>query len=187
MVAQVLVRDLPFGDIDGDNYPPPINSERCYFDNIRWRRRPRRAFRNNLPRRRCRIMLSENSEPVTIYWWVNKDISRAAALKIFIRPIPSKSAFWVIKVQEDNLEMEGLMRYNVVEMLYHWKLDKMRTYQKKKAHQAALYIVFYDNVMKHPKGFYQVPIWWNTYKSSPTSAFTDYLGKGKRPGCFVLT
>ena len=33
MAAQVLVRDLPFEIMDGDNDPPPLNAEICHFDN----------------------------------------------------------------------------------------------------------------------------------------------------------
>ena len=82
--------------------------------------------------------------------------------------------------------MEVQMRYNCVEMLSHYKLDKMKTYYKKKAHQAAAYIVFYDNGMKNPKEFSQVQIWWNKYKYLLTSVFSGPLGKEKRPGIFLI-
>ena len=63
----------------------------------------------------------------------------------------------------------------------------MKTPQKKKACQAAVYIVCYENGMQHPKGFYQAPIWWKTYKSSLTSGFPDPLVKGKRSGRLLIT
>ena len=81
--------------------------------------------------------------------------------------------------------MEGWMRHNFVEILSHWKLEKMKTYHKKR--QTAVYIVCYDNGMKHSKVFSQVPIWWKTYRSSLTSGFTDILVKEKIPGRFLIT
>ena len=83
--------------------------------------------------------------------------------------------------------MEGWMRCNVVEMLSRCKLDKMKTHQEKKARQAAVYIVCYENGMQNPKVFSQVPIWWKTYKSSLTSGFPDTLGKEKIPGRLLIT
>ena len=37
MADQVLVRDLPFENMDGDNDPPPLNVESCHFKNSRCR------------------------------------------------------------------------------------------------------------------------------------------------------
>ena len=83
--------------------------------------------------------------------------------------------------------MEGCMRYNVVAILSHWKLDKMKTHQKKKARQAAVYIVCYDNGMQHPKRFSQLLIWWKKCKSSLASGFPGPFGKEKRPGRLLIT
>ena len=71
-------------------------------------------------------------------------------------------------------------------MLSHWKLEKMKT-QQKKTRRAAVYIVYYDNRMQHPKVLSQVLIWWKTCKSSLTYGFTDPIGKEKRPGRFLIT
>ena len=38
-------------------------------------------------------------------------------------------------------------------MLYHWKLDKMKTPHKKNSRQAAVYIVCYENGILHSKEF----------------------------------
>ena len=34
MTAQVLVKELPCGDMDGDDDQPPINMENCRFGDI---------------------------------------------------------------------------------------------------------------------------------------------------------
>ena len=34
MTSQVLVKELPRGDRDGDDYQPPINMENCCFGDI---------------------------------------------------------------------------------------------------------------------------------------------------------
>ena len=52
--------------------------------------------------------------------------------------------------------MEGWMRYNVVAMLSHCQWDKMKTHQKNKARQEAVYIVCYENQMIHLNVLYQV-------------------------------
>ena len=75
------------------------------------------------------------------------------AINFFILPRSSSSGLVLIKVQEYKRKMEGWIRYYVVEMLSHWKLDKMKTHQKKRARQSAVYIVCYENVMQHPKIF----------------------------------
>ena len=80
--------------------------------------------------------------------------------------------------------MEGWTRYIIVAMLSHWKLEKIKTHQKKKSMQTALYIVCHDNGILHPKGFSQVSIWWNIYRFSITSGCPDPIGKEKRPGHF---
>ena len=103
----------------------------------------------------------------------------AMALNFFIHSTPSRSGLVVIKLKEEKREMESIMRYNIVAMLSHWRLEIMKTPQGGKALQSAVYIVCYENVMENPKGFSQVPFWCKTYKSSLTSEFLDPLGKGK--------
>ena len=48
------------------------------------------------------------------------------AINFFIRSRPSRSDLGVIKFQEEKLEMEGWMRYNVMAMLSHFKLEKLK-------------------------------------------------------------
>ena len=71
-------------------------------------------------------------------------------------------------------------------MLSHWKSNKIKTPQKKKARQAVVYIVCYDNLLWYTKGFYQVQHWCNTYNSSLISVFADPLRKEKRPVCYDI-
>ena len=99
MAYQVLVRCLPFGNMDGDNYPPPINVEICHFDNSRFRCRRRIVSPNNSPSRCRRVLPYENPEPKTVDCWMNEDILISLALKFFIRPRPSRSSLGVIEIQ----------------------------------------------------------------------------------------
>ena len=60
MADQFLVRDLPLGNMDSDNDPPPLNAESCHFDNSRCRCRHRIVSPNNSPIRRRRVLTSDN-------------------------------------------------------------------------------------------------------------------------------
>ena len=60
MVAQVLVRDLPFGNMDGDNDSPPLNAESCHLDNSLCHRRRHIVSSNNSPSRYRCILPSDN-------------------------------------------------------------------------------------------------------------------------------
>ena len=71
--------------------------------------------------------------------------------------------------------MEGWMRHNFVEILSHWKLEKMKTYHKKR--QTAVYIVCYDNGIQHPNGLSQVPIWWKHQRLHSTLDFLIPLAR----------
>ena len=62
MDVQVLSKDLPHVEMDGDNYPLPINAERCIVDNIY--RRNRIVSPNNTPRRFFRVLTSEKPSPL---------------------------------------------------------------------------------------------------------------------------
>ena len=105
MADQVLVRDLNFGDMDGNNDPPHINVESCHFDNSRCRRRHRIVSPNNLPSLRRRVLPSDNpSEAVDYCASTPKEILRSMALKVFIRPRTPRSGLGVIKVQEEKRE-----------------------------------------------------------------------------------
>ena len=61
MADQVLVRDLTFGNMDGDNDAIPLNAEICHFDNIHCHRRRRILSSNNSPSRRHNVLPSGES------------------------------------------------------------------------------------------------------------------------------
>ena len=82
--------------------------------------------------------------------------------------------------------MELAMRYNVVAMLSHWKLEKMKIYQKRKSQQTEVLIVCYENGLQDTKVWTQFLYWWNTYKYSSTSIFPDILSKEIRHSPSVL-
>ena len=75
--------------------------------------------------------------------------------------------------------MEGWMTYNVLKMFSHLKMEKMETTQKNKVHQEAVYIVCYENGLKHTKVFTKSQHSWKTYKSSLTYVCIDTIDKGK--------
>ena len=127
MTAQILLRDLHSGNIYVNTDPPPINAEIYHFDNNRCCCRRRIVSTNNPPSCRRRVLPSENPEYETVDFYTTKYISRDMALNIFILTRPPRSGLGVIKMQEEKREREGWMRYNVVAMLSHWKLDKMKT------------------------------------------------------------
>ena len=181
------MRDLPLGYRYVGNDPPPINMENVYIEIILCCGRKRIVPHNKFLCRRRRIISSDNPAPDTVYCWVTEDISRTMNLNFFIHPIPSRIGLGVIKLQEEKREMEGWIRYNVVSMLFHWKLDKMKTHQKSTARQASVNIVCYENAIRRPKVFYRVKNWWKTYNSSIASVFIGPLGKENIPGCFVIT
>ena len=60
MAAKVLVRDLPFGNMDGDNDPPPLNVESYHFDNSRCCCCCRIVSPKNSPSRCRRVLPSDN-------------------------------------------------------------------------------------------------------------------------------
>ena len=105
MSAQVLVRDLHFGNMDGDNDPTPLNAESYHFDNSLCRCRRNIVSPNNSPSRCCRFLTSDNpSEAVDYCASTPKEILRSMALKVFIRPRTPRSGLGVIKVQEEKRE-----------------------------------------------------------------------------------
>ena len=110
MAAKVLVRDLPCGNMDGDNDPPPLNAENFRFDNSPCRYLCHIVLPNNSPRRRRRALPNENLEPETVYCWTTENISRSMALQFFILPRPSRIGLRVTKIQEEKREMEDWMR-----------------------------------------------------------------------------
>ena len=82
MVVQVLLRDLPFGDID-------IGCCRHI------------VFPNNSPRHYHRVLTSENpSEAINFCVPVSEDIPRVMAVNFFIWPRPSSSGLGVIKAKD---------------------------------------------------------------------------------------
>ena len=103
---------------------------------------------------------------------LTEDMSRAVAINFFIHPRPSRNGLVVVKVQEKKLKMEGWTIYNVVAIFSHCKLDKIKTYKKKKAFQAA-------QLNATPQGFFQIKNCCKTYKYSLTSGFIDPLDKEK--------
>ena len=106
MVAQVLVRDLTFGKMDGNNNPPPLNAESCNFDNSHCRRCRHIVLPNNSPsRRRCVLPYDSPSEAVDCCVSTSEEILRSIALNVLILPIPSRSGLGVIKVQEEKRKM----------------------------------------------------------------------------------
>ena len=149
MVDQVLVRDLLFGNRDGSDDPPPINTDHVHFEDILYRCRGRIVSTNNTPHRFSHVLRSENPgaaatassgtmasnntpncfrdpEAVDCCVSVFEDISRAMALKFVIRSRPSRNGVGVIKMQEGNVEMEGRKRYNILLMLSHCKWEKWK-------------------------------------------------------------
>ena len=99
MAAQVLVRGLPFGKIDGDNDPPPLNAEICHFENIHCCRRRRIVSTKESPSCLRRVLISDNPyEDIDFCVSTSEGIFRAMALNFFICPRPSRSGLVVIKV-----------------------------------------------------------------------------------------
>ena len=95
MAAQVLVRDLPFGNMDVDNDPPSLNAKIFHFDKSLCSCR-RTVSPKNLPSHQNRVLPSENPEPNTvdcwmIEYWVKEDILRGVDFTFFMRPRPSRS------------------------------------------------------------------------------------------------
>ena len=104
MAAQVLVRDLSFGNMDVGNDTPPINVESCHFDNSLCRccHRRRIVSPNNSPIRRRRVLPSDNpSKVVDCCVSTSEEILRAMDLNFFVSPRTSRSGLGVIKVQEE--------------------------------------------------------------------------------------
>ena len=56
---------------------------------------------------------------------VLEEILRDVTLNLDIFPIPPMSGVGAIKLQEGNHGIESWKRYNIVVILYHWKLKKM--------------------------------------------------------------
>ena len=128
MADQVVVIELTLGNMDGDNDPPPPNVEICHFDKSCCRCCRRIVLPKNPSSRRCRVLPSDNpSEAVDCCVSTSEEIFRSMPLKIVIRPRPSRSGLGVIKVQEEKRKMKTWIIYNVVAMLFHWKLDRMKT------------------------------------------------------------
>ena len=104
MTDQVLVRDLPFGDMEGDKYPPPLNTEICNSDNSCCHCRLRIVLPNNSP---SPLLPSNNpSKSIDFFVCKSEEILRAIYIKFFICPRISRSGLVVIKLQEEKLEIE---------------------------------------------------------------------------------
>ena len=142
MKSQFLVRELAFWYRDVGNDPTPINMGKVHLEDILCCRRRCIFPPNNSPHLRCRIISYDKPEPNTIDCWVTKEISRYMALKIFIWPSPSRSGLGVIRAHEEKQEMEAWTRYNVVAMLYHRKLEKIKTHSRNRRHDRHQYIFY---------------------------------------------
>ena len=87
-------------------------------------------------------------------------------INFFTCPRPSSSGLGVIKTKEEKREMEGWMRYNVVAMLSHWKLEKITRKIRQTMQKSILYLMTMECNIPRDCLNYQ-SIWINTSLQSP--------------------
>ena len=78
--------------------------------------------------------------PKDIDCCASEEILISMTLNLYIHSRNSRSGVGEVKVHKGKHYMYSYMRYNIMVVFYHWKVDQMKIYQKKMAHQKSVHI-----------------------------------------------